>query len=343
MIHQSQELFDIIFVKRTIRQLKLDPLPLEGFASMPHWLDQSRRWRRQVERFPWGYVVFISDRDENRHATFVIEGELDIHTGIVKKGGQKRSLPSWYGELAAFFVKPPNKIADIEVPPCLGYREPDHICDGGMNESGAIERPCPWRSRCISLQQHAATVGKAPALLLANVSPQGVVQLTTKLAKDYQRVAKSKAPTPLNPQAHRAFSGIWNRLGDLLHPRAFKPSRETANPGDFYAIDRTEQSGYLSIYYRPEKGRPVAVASVRIKSTEGVDLQLPLPAGHELLAPVREHVVAWRDRAFLSAIKRVPARVSFEQACQIICKAIESGAIAVPVIPSHEKKQTSTG
>jgi hypothetical protein len=340
VIFQSPEYEDFDFVRKILAEKKLSPLPLEGFASMPHALDQSLRWRRRVERYSWGCVVFATDRQEGRRGTFVVVGDLDIHTGIVK-GERRSALPGWYLDLARYFAAEPAQTA-IEVPPCLGFHEPDYVCDGGVNPAGVFEVRCGWRARCVALQEHAVAKGKDPREILGTAEPEKIVQITARLETEreraealYRQSRREREPTA-NPAASQTLSQFWTRLSTALAPRAFRQTRAEAGAGEFYAVDRSGSSGYLSVYYQPEHGRPVGVASLRVKQ-DGVTLQLPITPESRLLDEVRVHVVAWRDRVFLSAVKKIPSAVSVEKAVAIVVSAIDVGEIEVPPVPAVER------
>jgi hypothetical protein len=328
VIHTSTKYQDLAFVARTLREHKLSPKPLSGYNQQPDYWNETDRWRRIVERYEWGAVVFLSNRGKDEHATLVIVGELDVATGAVRGVGAAQKVAiAWYKELATTFSA--AAAGEVNVPPCLGYREADHVCDGGLNADRQMERPCAWRDRCIALQEEAARNEKLPDELIAGLEATAIVQLTTRLLTvvDSKRVQK---PVRATPEAHAVFEGLWKALGESLAPRRFVSRREEAEVGDIFAIDRVESSGYIRIYCAVESGRPLLIAGVRLKAHDGVDLQLPLDPKSSLLKDVEAHVVSWRDGGFQSALKRVPTRVSLDKACDIICAMIANGAVRLP-------------
>jgi hypothetical protein len=325
VIYTSTKYQDLAFVARTIREHSLSAKPIAGYNQAPDYWNETDRWRRIVERYQWGAVVFVSNRQKDDHATLVIVGEFDVTTGAVEAGAQKVAV-GWYKELAAAFSAASS--GEIKVPPCLGYREPDHVCDGGLNEHKQMERACAWRDRCIALQEAAGRAEKLPEELCAGMDAPQIVQLTNRLmAGDGKRAQK---PVRATPEAQAVFDGLWKMLGESLAPRRFVSRREEAEVGDIFAIDRVESSGYIRIYCAVAAGRPLLIAGVRLKAHDGVDLQLPLDPKSALLKDVEAHVVSWRDGGFQSALKRVPTRVSLEKACDIICAMIAHGAVRLP-------------
>lgn len=330
MIFTSTKVDDIAFVIRVIREQQLDPRPIAGYEREPDYWCENDRWRRIVERYQWGAVVLLSNREKDEHATIVIVGELDVATGKIKtKNGAHGLAPAfpWYRDLSAEFSTEPK--AQIDVPSCLGYREADHTCDGGLNDKKQLERACAWREHCMALQDEAARRNKLPENVIDGMDGAKIVQLTRRLMEkpDGKRVQKPVRPTP---EAYEVFNGLWKALAEMMAPRRFVSRREEAGVGDIFAIDRVDSSGYIRIYCQVESGRPILLTGIRLKAHGGVDLQLPLDPKSALLKDIEAHVVSWRDGGFLSALKRVPTRVSLEKACDVICAMVAHGLVRLP-------------
>jgi hypothetical protein len=316
---------DTEFTSRIIEQRRLDPCPVQGFRDLPDALFQTMRWRRQVERYSWGMVIFASDREEDLHFSAVIEGKVDLATGkVTMASGAERRLPDWYAEMADYIAKAPNRVK-LEVPKCLGQYTPDERCDGGPSPEG-LGGPCTYRQFCIALQEAARRENQKPFDTIRGMTDEEKVELAARLVQKRRK----KRVTPPNEEAMAAVGAISKLLMERLYPRSLKFSKDRAAPGDVFTVEKTGRSGYITIYCRAHEGRSIPILSMRIRKQGGVDLQLPLPADHPLLEPVREFVVPWRDRSFLSAIKRVPGNVTVEQACDVVMKIIESNIVQLP-------------
>lgn len=335
MILAAPRLWDYAFVSRMVREHQLDATP----CAEPRW-DDGKRWQRVIEPHEWGAVMFLVDREANQHYTLVLVGEVNLDEGTVDDGETKRRIviPEWYGELAEYFARAPEKDEAIRVPPCLGLHEPDHVCDGGANPQGQVEPVCAWRGRCVAFQEYAEKRGTAPGILLAKLPPDEIVTLTNRLEQQRLSLRRKRPSVPkVNPAAYGIFSDIYRKLGKLMHPRPFRTSKSSAGVGDVFFVDKVATSGYLHIYVQPEAGRAIPLVGIRPKQVGGVDFQMPLPPDHPLLEPYREHVVAWRDGRFLSAFKRVPTRVPLDDACAVVVQAIEDGEIEIPPMPIIEE------
>lgn len=393
MIHASKKDTDMGFIAKTLRERGLDPKPLPGFWDLPGAWDDSNRWRRAVERYSWGSIVFLSDRKADEHYTLVVEGELDVKTGVVKSSGKPEPLPvPWYNDLARRLNMEGAKAPVIEVPRCLGHHVSDYTCDGGYNPAQQLEKPCAWRSRCIALQGHCAKANCLPAEVLKGKAPDEVARFTAgllpaelaaapvapaaapsgsaqvalarpqeatpvpataakpspakptpKAAAKVAPAAKPAAPVPAagpNTDAMTLFKGIWGGLQKALESaglntfvdgrkRKYLPSEDGAEVGDIFLSDRSQTSAYISVYAQPEKGRKVALFAVRLR-TGVVGIQLPLEPEHALLSKHKANVVKWKDGKFLCELKPVPTSVPVQAVCDLILKAIQSGAIPLP-------------
>ena len=101
MIHLSTKLLDLPFVAGLLRKNKLNNRPVDGFHTMQDYWTENGRWKRVVERYEWGAIVYASDRQRNEHFTAVIEGEFDIQTGrAVWELPQTGTVNSWGGVLS---------------------------------------------------------------------------------------------------------------------------------------------------------------------------------------------------------------------------------------------------
>lgn len=339
MIMMSNKDMDTSFVAKVIAEHGLDPIPETGFHSANDYWQETQRWKRVVERYKWGGVLFISDRDRRSNATIVAVGKIDLVQGRVsQQGGWQDIQPGWYKEMAmdlANLLKKPT--AKLQVPPCLGFRQPDVICDGGKNEHNKMEPPCAWRDRCIGLQKFAQDNNRLQEDLLKGKSPEQIIQLTTRLltnsgaqvvarhlppSKPATPSAAKPAPAAKQPAAAKTASGIDPVVGKAVMEVVVSVANEVAAAaglkvsadltkhlaavGDLYLVDRTENSDYISIY-QLRKPKPLALASFRVRARVGVLVQLPIPKTSPLLEPILEaDVREWKDGAFQSAVREVP-------------------------------------
>lgn len=198
LVHVSTVEVDVRFVAKTISERKLEPIPLANFTESDDWHCENHRWKRVFERYSWGGVLFISDRDEDEHYTMVLEGEVDLGAGFIRRGdGVKESFLSgialangnrvpynaqWYQRMAIIFSESLQKSGrSAKVPPCLGSYQGDHVCDGGYNPRGQMEAACAWRERCILVQGLCAREKKTPDDVLRNLSTEDIIRLTSRL------------------------------------------------------------------------------------------------------------------------------------------------------------------
>lgn len=226
---------DLAYVAGILRSRALDPKPVPGYAEMPGAWDESSRFKRVVERYGWGSIMFLSDRERNEHATLVIEGEVDLDSGKIKTRTNKVvAIPvAWYKELAEAFPtkgKPAHLPTLIDIPGCLGYHQPDVTCDGGINEHSQVEKPCGWRHRCIPLQRFCADKGSVPEKLLKGKSPEWVVEATAVLVNKYGAPA---APPPLpegEGSAVTALNAEPSAAEDAAGSTQARPPKATHRP-----------------------------------------------------------------------------------------------------------------
>lgn len=325
---------DVQFVAKALSENKLDPLPVSGFHAEPDYWMENVRWLRVVERYKWGMVLFISDRTRNAHASIVAVGnKIDLELGRVStQGGWIDFQPSWYREMA-MDLRQQVKQPTLQIPPCLGFREPDEICDGGMNKLKKMEPACGWRARCMALQTYADESGKNQEDLLKSKSPEQIVQMTQRLLdrKDkpntkpkpkslpiiqkqtppsVQAAATEEAQNAVPTSNHAVRQVVTTVATEVAEATGAKVSpdctREAAAIGDLYLVDRTTSSDYISIY-KMAKPKPIALASFRIRAKVGMVVQLPLPKDSSLYKDlVDTDIKEWKDGAFKSAIKEVP-------------------------------------
>lgn len=134
MIAVSHRMWDTLFVGRTIRNARLDPQPTQNFAALPGYMGENEAFRRVVERYPWGCVIFLSDKLSGRHATVVAEGEVNLTSGLVtdlETGTVESFNVPFYAELVGDLG---FDAADVTWPEVTGGE-----IVGGMTEDGPLE------------------------------------------------------------------------------------------------------------------------------------------------------------------------------------------------------------
>lgn len=334
MILQNNRDFDTLFVSKAIAEHKLEPNPTTGFHSENTYWQETDRWRRVIERYPWGAVLFINDRTRNAAATIVAIGKLDIENGKVSEvGGWSDINPSWYKEMAMELKTAAKSQNMLAIPKCLGFRQPDHICDGGVNPtSKKMEPACAWRDRCMALQEFAVDQSRYQEDLLRGKSPEQIVQLTTRLLQRSKTITSSQPKKPahkqlasekqppvvLAPQAQSsgankiALSTIEELAKELASEAGIQISadgtRVTAKLGELFLVDRTTNSDYISLYMAA-RPKPIALASFRLRSRTGLLVQLPIPKDSRMFNGIDQaDVKSWSDGAFLSAVREVPLK-----------------------------------
>lgn len=331
MILTSLREHDHQFVHKAITEHSLEPTPKAGFhAEQDYWFENAR-WKRVIERYAWGAVLFISDRERRAHATIVAIGQIDLVQGKVsQQGGWLDIKPDWYKEMAMELVQTKRQVK-LEIPPCLGFHFPDVTCDGGKNEADRMEPACAWRERCIALQAFCQNNNRLQENVLRGKPPEQIVQMTTRLIANAGGIPSTK-PTPKpaqsktvattqtavpkmakasDPTQNKAmFDFVAGVTQEVASAAGLNVSADLgksgAAVGDLYLVDRTANSDYISIYKNDEP-KPRAIASVRIRARVGLLVQLPIPNTSQLLEPiVPADVRVWIDGAFKSAVREVP-------------------------------------
>jgi hypothetical protein len=131
----SREDMDTEMVRRYIHANGLDPIPMREVDPVSIRLGGSNI---VVETYPWGRVCFARNSAANVTFTWIEHGTkapLD-------------QLPPWALDL---------RMA-VERPGCLGYRQADYICDGGVNpQTKLVEQACVWRKRCMAVQRECGS------------------------------------------------------------------------------------------------------------------------------------------------------------------------------------------
>lgn len=334
MILLSNKDMDSTFVSKVIAEHKLDPTPKAGFHADPTYWQETAKWKRVIERYEWGAVMFLSDRNRNAHATVIAVGKLDIDAGKVStQGGWKEIQPHWYKEMAIELKQIKNGQGQLIVPPCLGFHASEIVCDGGLDPtSRKMEPPCGWKGRCMALQAFAQDQGRLQEDLLRSKSPEQIVQLTTRLLqrqpgstkpparnatdKTKQKHAEAQPAgslatgTPAASSNNITVTVVTALAKEVAQAAGIEMSadhtRQAAAIGELYLVDRTANSDYVSLY-QAHKPKPIALASFRLRSRVGMLVQLPIPKASPLLADiVQDDVKEWKDGAFQSAVKEVP-------------------------------------
>lgn len=200
-VEVSNRLMDLPFISRILRANHLNPIPQQGFYLNPAAWAENGDFKRTIEKYDWGVVIFLSNRKEAMHITIVAVGDFDPATGIVSsRAGVRHKLPvPWYTDMVRSLGDKKVPQVDIQIPGCLGHHEDDAgtdspVCDGGHNPTKDLtESPCAWKDRCIPLQSHAASLRVLPADILKGMRPEQIVQLTTRLRTDF---ARRQVPVP---------------------------------------------------------------------------------------------------------------------------------------------------
>lgn len=317
---------DVAFVSKAIQEQKLDPMPVTGFHARDNYWQETARWRRVVEEYSWGNVMFLDDVERGMHATVIAIGKLDLETGRVLNGTSYKQIPiGWYSDLTSGLKSLATQV-QLQIPPCLGFHENDHVCDGGMNvQTKRAEPPCSWRSRCTALQGLAVDQGRLQEDILRGKSPEQIVQLTTRLLERKQGhdVTAPSHPAPkAQPAKQEGTKAKPPAEGPGLEQIVAEATKEVATAcsttmaademsaaaGELFIIDRTEHSDYISVYKaQGPKLRPKAVCSFRLRRRiGGFRVQLPLPQDSPLLEGiVPGEIGQWKDGAFQIVVNDV--------------------------------------
>lgn len=329
MILVSSREFDKSFVSKIIKEQNLHPSPVPDYQSRPHYWQETARWRRVVEDYKWGAVLFLSDRTRGVHSTIVVIGRmLDLKAGVVGVRQKREKIHlSWYAELGKGLAdaKSPTQ---FNIPPCLGLHEEDHVCDGGTNnKTGLTEPACEWRSRCIALQAFCLEQGKTSDEVIGRKSPEQIVQITGKLERrKLPSSAQVKVPplpsypangTPVTYNITQMHAQIVASLASSVRDVASRiarecglalaDSRELARGGDLFVADRTKNTDYVTIYRASSVIRPIPLASWRLRVRKRCfRVQFPLQPGDPLFDGIASgDVTPWNDGPFQTVVNDV--------------------------------------
>lgn len=347
MILSSAEDTDLMFIKKALSDRKLEPCPLPNFREMPHAYEETERWRRIVERYKWGAIIFLSDKEEDEHFTLVAIGEVDLVAGRVTDSERSATFPvPWYEQLAKHFRPLERTGARIPVPKCLGHYYGDYTCDGGYNPKGQLEPPCAWRDRCVTLLNGCARLRQLPEEVVKDKSAEEVVKLTTKMQEQLGPIPPPPVPDPKQipvvreeevkkvekktevskdfDVAGKLHAELLQRLAAKFPDRALGTDKKALSPGDFLITDRLANSSYISIDCMREKGWPLVLYTVRFK-TNGIDVQTCLPVDSELYSAIPKSAVrSWTDGPRRSCVKGVPEVVTVDQMFDVISRMLDS-------------------
>jgi len=120
--------------------------------------------------------------------------------------------------------------------------------------------------------------------------------------------------------------------------RRFMEDEDLLEAGMFYVRDRTEHSGYASVYCKTDKGRDIALAAVRFKTrTKQLDIETTLSvkksekaATKPMMAKLK--LVPFNDGQF----KAIATEMNKERVgimAELICRAIDKEFIKLPEAP----------
>lgn len=285
-------------------------------------------WRRQVDWYPWGAVLFLSDRAGNRHATVVALGDVDVD-------GTDFELP-WYRDLAAAAraaqseepvrpdlpAAPPaveQALADRQARrvgrgSCFGHFLPKSpICVGGESpRSRRIRQKCAIARSCLQLREYAHLHNKTVAEVLA-AQPE-ILQDAMARREIRKRPAKNGSAAPesaasqeiLPSRARQLAEDFWVQL--IVELELSQPE-DVENPeaGDCFLEQRGEREFVGCCEVKP-KGPWWFVAFLLAPKSGGFDLRIRLRPDHHALQglPV-EPVIGARN---VCTIREIPRRVS---------------------------------
>lgn len=347
MILVTSREFDKAFVAKIIKEHNLYPAPVPDYQAKPHYWQETYRWRRVIEEYKWGSVMFVTDRIRKVHSTIVVIGRIvDLKTGVIGvRQKRERILLSWYAELGKALADAKGQV-QFNIPPCLGLHEQDHVCDGGVNaKTGLAEPACEWRSRCIALQSFCLEQGKSAEDVIKRKSPEQIVQITEKLLQrklpSVNTIKSAPLPsytsngTPVMYNVTQIHAQIVSSLASSVRKIAARiakecsvalaESRELARDGDLFVIDRTKNTDYVSVYLASSVGRPIPLASWRLRVRKRCfRVQFPLNPDDPLFAGITTgDVTPWRDGPFRAVVNDVsPDTLRCEHVVRIIKELI---------------------
>lgn len=304
MILFSPKKRDARYVARCIAEHDLNPVPETGFQHESDYWQEDDLWMRNVEKYDWGAVMFISNYSTNEHATMVLIGDVDIAGGRAYNRGREFTVPvRWYAKLANDLRARP---VALRLPGCLGFHQSDHVCDGGMNEHKQIEPPCAWRTQCIALQDHSLKSDQLVENILQGKNPEMITQMLDQMVGD---VAEDKGESPEERPIETPADMVAHFAAEAGEETGVRVAvdRTAAGNGDLFVVDRMEKSSYLTLYIMIGKHPKGLVSFHYLKRTGTWKAYLPLDTNSDLLRGIVESDIrkcndGWRFKSIVRDI-----------------------------------------
>lgn len=196
MIWVSTRLHDELFKVRTFRNERLTPTPVGDHWKTEGAFFENASFKRIVEKYPWGAVLYLTSRKHGQHFTIVARGEVDVWSGKVVEGDatmQLQDFVPWYDTMVREECPPASAAPQLALnnkPDCIGYHagaeasdEDRVICDGGVNAEGAVEPACSWREDCINFQAWCGKEGREPQSFLEGKSKEDQAKIVLAIAR----------------------------------------------------------------------------------------------------------------------------------------------------------------
>jgi hypothetical protein len=140
-LHISDQSHDLEFIREIVAEHALEPEPMDEYWTAKDYWYEDGKYKRVVERYPWGCVLFLANKEEDDYATVVYE---ELEPQPYEEALVESKAISWYPTLIEHFKK-----STPEQPHCFGHYVVDPVCDGGYNTRVKLmEASCVWNGEC---------------------------------------------------------------------------------------------------------------------------------------------------------------------------------------------------
>ncbi len=157
--------------------------------------------------------------------------------------------------------------------------------------------------------------------------------------KNLERLRKARKESKVKVRSENSVSmDVWlDRTVDELcekTERRFCEDPDNAQPGEIFIRDRRETSGYVSIYCKPPKGRPIALCLIQYRPKHKL-MDFKWPVAPDEFNGIKKEAIKeldiqeHRDGAFM-AISKGLSSARLAMATEVLLELIKQDTIELP-------------
>lgn len=347
-----------------------------GGQIRTHEVESCALGKRSVAWYPWGAVVVVWRGDVCWTAVVEGQFNARSGEVSGRSGARKLLPIEGYNQLAKaladkrrFMVTTDYKL----LPHCISEHEKgNEVCDG----DGGDEPPCAHRDTCVALRLRMDEKNlKVTSYVTEDKDASGTPYCAPKNLAKFTKIIKrqikahgikngkatrkpkpptSKGAAPaavakevaatatekIKPRSDEAIAmdGWFDRWRDIICENTGREFAERSpEVGQLFIKDRRAKSGYLGLYCKPAKGRPIGIALLHYKPrTQTMDLKYAVGPGDfngvGKSVMKKLHPAEHNDGVFIAISKGLDET----QVClgaEAIAKLINGGSIQLPEAP----------